>query len=375
MNYDEQTATVDVPAFESDFGPSPSWHRSSVVESANENSSVDDSEMTVDDSAIDSLDAARMLFEQLRDACRSMVQGRDDVIDLVLIALLADGHVLLEDHPGSGKTTLARSLGECIAVAGSGCDIRPFRRVQFTPDLLPSDVTGATVFEPETQSLSFQHGPIFGNVVLADEINRTNPKVQAALLEAMAEKQVTIDNQTYELDDLFFVIATQNPLDRVGTWPLPRAQLDRFLFKIRMTELARNSELDVLRQWKSARSRPHRFSVSARAVSVTRELIREQVHVDEAIEECLVDIAMALRKDARVVQGATTRSLVQAIPALQVRAAMQERDFVSHEDIETLCMPLFAHRLELVPGAKDSVTVVGECVQPVLEDHIHRTLK
>lgn len=330
---------------------------------------------TVHDCAIDSLDAVLLLFEQLRSTCRAMVQGRDDVIDLVVVAMLADGHVLLEDHPGSGKTTLARTLGECIAERDESDRIRPFRRVQFTPDLLPSDVTGATVFEPETQTLTFQPGPVFGNVVLADEINRTNPKVQASMLEAMAEKQVTVDNQTYSLDDLFFVIATQNPLDRVGTWPLPRAQLDRFLFKIRMTDLARNSELDVLRQWKTARSRPQAFEVSAQAVVEARNLIGDRVRVHDSIHQCLVDIAGALRHDARVAQGATTRSLVQAVSALQVRAVTQKRDFVSHEDLAALCGVLFAHRLELAPGADDATAVVAEATRPVLEHYIRHTLR
>ena len=180
---------------------------------------------------------------------RAVIVGRDDVIELVLIALLADGHVLLEDYPGSGKTTLARCLGDSLESAvRRGC-IAPFRRIQFTPDLLPSDVTGTSVFDLEHSRFMFRPGPIFAHIVLADEINRTSPKVQAAMLEAMAEKQVTIDNDTHPLDELFFVIATQNPLDVAGTYPLPTPQLDRFLFKIEMKHIEREAELDVLAQY------------------------------------------------------------------------------------------------------------------------------
>jgi MoxR-like ATPase len=192
------------------------------------------------------LNQAQALAERLRARLKLAVRGRDEVIDLLLVALLADGHVLLEDFPGSGKTTLARALGEAISTDGGDQHIAAFRRIQFTPDLLPSDVTGTTVFEPQTHAFVFRRGPVFAHVVLADEINRTSPKVQAAMLEAMAEKQVTIDDTSHRLDELFFVIATQNPLDLAGTYPLPRPQLDRFLFKIRMTHIARADELQVL---------------------------------------------------------------------------------------------------------------------------------
>ncbi|MEQ9071034.1 MAG: AAA family ATPase, partial [Gimesia chilikensis] len=192
------------------------------------------------------LEQAMAVLDRLRRTVQNQVLGRDEVIDLCLIALVADGHVLLEDFPGSGKTTLAKALGEAIVndpQSDAPEDIVPFRRIQFTPDLLPSDVTGVPVLDGNSNQFHFRHGPLFAHVVLADEINRTSPKVQAAMLEAMGEKQVTVDNVTYRLDALFFVIATQNPLDLVGTYPLPTPQLDRFLFKLTMEHIDRDAEL------------------------------------------------------------------------------------------------------------------------------------
>ena len=174
---------------------------------------------------IDSLADAWRVVDHLRARMRRSVRGRDEVIDAVIVALLADGHVLLEDFPGSGKTTLAKALGDALVDDRPEDRIVSLRRIQFTPDLLPQDITGTTIFDPNTNRFYFRPGPIFAHIVLADEINRTSPKVQSALLEAMGEKQTTIDNRTRALDELFFVIATQNPLDLAGTFPLPAAQL------------------------------------------------------------------------------------------------------------------------------------------------------
>ena len=316
-----------------------------------------------------SLADASAVAAALRDRIRAAVKGRDDVIDLVLIALLADGHVLLEDYPGSGKTLLAKTLGDSIVDDLPNDEIPSFRRIQFTPDLLPSDVTGVTVFDANLSQFSFRRGPVFAYVVLADEINRTSPKVQSAMLEAMAEKQVTVDNATHKLDDLFFVIATQNPLDLAGTYPLPVAQLDRFLFKIRMINVSREAELDVL-----LTARERRGGVPASLPRVNRgDVVRarhachEHVAIAQAVHEALVDVARALRADRRVLQGASTRSLVMALPALQARAMMHGRDFVAPEDVEALLPPIFGHRLELAPGVDDPVPVIQECAAPLLE--------
>ena len=316
---------------------------------------------------IGSLDDVRAAAHRIRDRMRDNVMGRDDVIELVLVALFADGHVLLEDYPGSGKTTLAKSLGHSILDDLPHDEIPNFRRLQFTPDLLPSDVTGVMIFDTQTSTFQFRRGPVFAYVVLVDEINRTSPKVQSALLEAMAEKQVTVDNISYPLNDLFFVMATQNPLDAVGTYPLPMAQLDRFLFKLTMKHIDRASELEVLRTWGVPRQERALPQVTRGDVVSARRYLRHAVAVSPAVHECLVDIAQRLRDDKRTRQGVSTRSLVQAIPALQTLAMLRGRDFVSSEDLEYLAVPLFAHRLELAPGVQDVARVIFEAVRPPLE--------
>ena len=325
--------------------------------------------------AITTLDEARAVAARIQAHMRYNVMGRDDVIELVLVALFSDGHVLLEDYPGSGKTTLAKSLGHSIVDDQPGDDIPDFRRVQFTPDLLPSDVTGVMVFDTGTSTFSFRRGPVFAYVVLVDEINRTSPKVQAALLEAMAEKQVTVDNISHKLDDLFFVIATQNPLDTVGTYPLPIAQLDRFLFKVRMRHIDREAELEVLRTWGQPRDVQELPRVQRGDVVAARAVVRHQVMVAPAVQECLVDIAQRLRDDRRTRQGVSTRSLVQAIPAMQTLAMLRGRDFVSSADLELLAVHLFAHRLELVPGADPVERVIADAIKGPIETMSRATLR
>ncbi len=315
------------------------------------------------------LGEASGVLRRLRDAVRARVIGRDDVIELAIIALIADGHVLLEDFPGSGKTTLAKALGEAIDDdRGSEHFIAPFRRIQFTPDLLPSDVTGVPVFDSASNAFHFRHGPIFAHVVLADEINRTSPKVQAAMLEAMGEKQVTVDNVTYPLDELFFVIATQNPLDMVGTYPLPVPQLDRFLFKISMEHIDRQAELEVLETWRSRRDQGIGGGVLKRdEILASRAAIDREVAIADIVKSTLVDISRNLRTDERVLQGNSTRSLVLLLPALQAAAALRGRDFVSAGDIELLLPRVLGHRLELAPGAADLKRILHDNMREPME--------
>jgi MoxR-like ATPase len=316
------------------------------------------------------------VFDRLRQRLRRVVRGRDEVIDLIIVALLADGHVLLEDYPGSGKTTLAKALGDAIIDDRPDDDIVTFRRIQFTPDLLPSDVTGTTVFDPNTGRFFFRPGPIFAHVVLADEINRTSPKVQSAMLEAMAEKQTTVDNRTRKLDPFFFVIATQNPLDLVGTFPLPAAQLDRFLFRIKMRHIDRESELEVLAGYKARRVPIEDIPrVTRTEILDARAVIESQVFVSPAVQECLVDIAGQTRANEHVVQGASTRSLVLMLPALQARALASQRDHVTASDVEALARYIFGHRLELAPGAYPVDTIIDACMKRPLEALARGTLR
>ncbi len=324
----------------------------------------------------DELHQALEVLSTLQATVKKQVLGRDDVIELAIIALIADGHILLEDFPGSGKTTLAKALGEAIVNSSTSDEsIVPFRRIQFTPDLLPSDVTGVPVFDSNSNAFHFRHGPLFAHVVLADEINRTSPKVQSAMLEAMGEKQVTVDNVTYALDDLFFVIATQNPLDLVGTYPLPTPQLDRFLFKITMDHIDRDSELDVLDTYKDRRDLSGQLQTVTRdQVLRARKTIDVEVAISSGIKTALVDISRNLRDDDRVLQGNSTRSMVLLLPALQVSAALRGRDFVSAEDIELLLPRVLGHRIELAPGVSDVEKVLRDNMRTPLEQLAKSTL-
>ena len=272
---------------------------------------------------------------------------------------------------------VARNATEAIIKDGGEAYIEPFRRIQFTPDLLPSDITGTSVFDMEANRFELRRGPVFAHVVVADEINRTSPKVQSAMLEAMGEKQVTIDDRSHPLDPLFFVIATQNPLDLAGTYPLPTPQLDRFLFKIAMEHIERDAELAVLDTYpvptlKRAGELP---GVKRSDVLAARDSVRGGVHMAPLVKEALVDCARALRSDPRVLQGASTRSLMLSMPAMQARALIHGRDYVAPEDLEALAPRIFPHRLELAPGVDDPLDVVRDAVGPQLERLARASLK
>ena len=326
---------------------------------------------------ITDFEGAQGVVNRLRSRLQRSVLGRDEVIELIIIAVLADGHVLLEDFPGSGKTTLAKALGDAVIDDIPDDDIVTIRRIQFTPDLLPSDVTGTTIFDPNTNRFFFRPGPIFAHIVLADEINRTSPKVQSALLEAMAEKQTTVDNRTRQLDAFFFVIATQNPLDLAGTFPLPSAQLDRFLFKIKMSHISREAELKLLTELKEVKdgAGDEHPRVTRTEILDARSFAEAHIHMAPAIRECLVDIAANTRNDERILQGASTRALVLMIPALRARAMTEGRDYVSADDVSVLAPYIFSHRVELAPGAGAADEVVRDCCRKPLERLARATLK
>lgn len=324
-------------------------------------------ESAVSASEVLSLEEAALRLDRLRQRMRHSVMGRNDVIELILVALLADGHVLLEDYPGSGKTTLAKALGHSIIDDLPNDGIPDFARVQFTPDLLPSDITGANIFDPDTKTVTFQKGPIFAYVVLGDEINRTSPRVQAATLEAMAEKQITVDGTSHKLDELFFFMCTQNPLDMAGTYPLPAAQMDRFLFKICMDYIERDDEITVLRTERD-RALPSTIERVTRAeVLACRRAATERVFIHDSINVCLVDVARALRAHPEVVQGASTRSLMLMRPALRSAALLKQRDFVTVDDVRWLLPHVLPHRLIVETGARPPREIVEECARGPVE--------
>jgi MoxR-like ATPase len=320
------------------------------------------------------IEQARLLLDRIRQRMRHAVVGRDDVIELILVALIADGHVLLEDYPGSGKTTLAKALGGSIIDDLPDDGIPDFARVQFTPDLLPSDITGANVFDPDSKTVTFQRGPIFAYVVLGDEINRTSPRVQAATLEAMAEKQITVDGTSHKLNELFFFMGTQNPLDMAGTYPLPAAQMDRFLFKISMDYIDREAEISVLRT-EHERAQPCQVPRVSRAeVLECRRTATERVFIHDDINACLVDIARGLRQHPEVLQGASTRSLMLLRPALRSAALLKGRDYVVVDDLRWLLPHVLPHRLILETGARPAREITEECARAPIEKLERSTL-
>ena len=292
--------------------------------------------------------------EKLRKRLNAAVLGKSDAVDLVIAAVLSRGHVLLEDIPGTGKTTLARTLAASV-----GCESR---RIQFTPDLLPADLTGMRWFNQKTQDFSFRKGPVFTGILLADEINRGTPRVQSALLECMEERQVTIDGESYPLSSPFFVIATRNPVETAGTYPMPEAQLDRFLVCVTLGYPARADEKAVLQGVHRAVSQ----------VSVTaEELLRAQeeaeaVHVSEPVQEYLLSLAEATRKDSSVQLGLSTRGLLALQSAAKSLAGMHGRNFVIPEDVQAAAVPVIAHRLLLRGGSLQPLSACRETVQRML---------
>jgi MoxR-like ATPase len=280
---------------------------------------------------------ARILAEVER-----AIVGKREALELVLIGLLADGHVLLEDFPGLAKTLIARSFAQV-------CDM-DFARVQFTPDLMPSDVTGSAIFNQRTGDFEFRRGPIFTNLLLGDEINRAPPKTQAALLEAMQERQVTIEGETHLLEPPFLVIATQNPIEYEGTYPLPEAQLDRFLLRLRVGYPEREAEWQLLeRRLDRAADEIQLERVVDRAALLDLQQAIERVHVSEPVGYYIVDVVAATRASVRVQVGASPRGTLALLKASRARAAVVGRDFVTPEDVKAVAGPALAHRLMLRP--------------------------
>jgi MoxR-like ATPase len=291
-----------------------------------------------------------------------VIRGKDERIRLVLVALLAGGHVLLEDVPGTGKTTLAKALARSL-------DGGTFRRVQFTPDLLPADITGSSFYRPQEGVFEFREGPLFTNVLLADEINRTSPRTQSALLEAMSEAQVTIDGRRRDLPAPFFVIATQNASDFHGTYPLPEAQLDRFAVRLSLGYPDTAHELEVLYGHNDHHPLDDLAPVLSPGDVLALQAQTKTVRVDRAVAEYLLALVQATRADARLRLGVSPRGSLMLYRMAQARARLENRDYVSPDDVRALAVPVLAHRLMLDSKAKYggvlTETLVGEALDKV----------
>jgi MoxR-like ATPase len=297
---------------------------------------------------------------QVSIAVQTVISGKPGAVRLALTVLLAEGHILIEDVPGVGKTQLAKALARSI-----DCSVR---RVQFTPDLLPSDITGVSAYNQELREFEFKPGPIFANVVLGDEINRASPKTQSALLESMEERQVTVDGRTYQLERPFMVIATQNPIEMEGTYPLPEAQRDRFMTRISIGYPERDAELAMLESHGSSSPLDNLKPVAhASDVRALVAAVRE-VHVSTAIRHYIVDLVTATRNSAELRLGASPRAALHLLRASRAHAALDDRDFVIPDDVQMLAVPVLAHRL--LPSAE---AMVGrELPDQVLADLVRR---
>ena len=299
------------------------------------------------------------VFEAIVDNIERVIQGKDDAIRLALTCLVAEGHLLIEDVPGVGKTSMAKALAASLGV--------DWHRIQFTPDLLPSDVTGVNVYSRAKGTFEFRPGGIFANIVLGDEINRASPKTQSALLEAMEERQVTVDATTYSLPAPFMVIATQNPIEHEGTYPLPESQLDRFLMRIGMGYPDRRSEIEMLDTHGGENAIDDLVAVATPDDIDTMTSMARAVHVAPSIKGYLVDLAEATRKHTALALGISPRATLALQRAARARAAAVGREFVTPDDVKALVVPVLEHRLVLTPEAAIGGTGPGEILDEVVD--------
>lgn len=297
-------------------------------------------------------------FDAIASNIEQVIQGKREVVELLAMCLIAEGHVLIEDVPGVGKTLLAKSLARSIDCT--------FQRIQFTPDLLPSDITGVSVWDRQSSSFVFNKGPIFANIVVGDEINRASPKTQSALLEAMEERQVTVDTSTHELEQPFMVIATQNPIEHEGTYPLPEAQLDRFMMRVVIGYPTRDKELEIL---DTHGGRPIFDDLSPIASSgEVQDLIElaRKIHVAPSVKGYIVDIVDATRQHGELMLGASPRSALYLQRVARVRAGVYGREYVTPDDVKALARPVLEHRLALRPEAQMRGTDLESVVASVI---------
>jgi MoxR-like ATPase len=292
------------------------------------------------------------MLERLRANVAAVLLGKPEVIQMALVTLLAEGHLLIEDVPGIGKTLLAKALARSLDCS--------FHRIQFTPDLLPSDLLGTSVFHQGTGAFVFQPGPLFAQVILADEINRATPRTQSALLEAMSERQVSLDGQTRPLGPPFFVLATQNPYEFEGTYPLPESQLDRFLMRLRVGYPDRDAEKQILTGHRAGEPVDHLKAVmSAGEMTALQQSVR-QVLVDDSISDYMLDLVEATRQHPGVYLGASTRGALALYRAAQALALVEGRDFVTPDDVKRLARPVLAHRILCRASRRDDTSDPAE---------------
>ncbi|MER3474135.1 MAG: AAA family ATPase [Armatimonadota bacterium] len=302
------------------------------------------------------------LLQRVVDEVEKAIIGKRHLVELAVLTLLCDGHLLIEDIPGVGKTTLAKALAR--AIGGK------FRRIQFTPDLLPADVTGTNVFNPKTLGFELHPGPVFANVVLADEINRATPKTQSSLLECMEERQVTIDGVSHPLPSPYFVIATQNNIEMLGTYPLPEAQMDRFLMRLSLGYPSPEDEVTILSRQQQEHPLQHVQQVTDPEQIVQAQQQIRTVFVHDAVRNYVVSVVNAMRRHPHVQIGASPRGSLNLMHAAQAYAVLQGRDYVLPDDVKAVAEAVLSHRLILKPEARvrgiDSAQVVAEVLQQVV---------
>lgn len=293
---------------------------------------------------------------KIKENIAKVIVGKDEVINLLLTALLADGHVLIEDMPGTGKTKLAKALAASLDA--------DFNRIQFTPDLLPADITGLDIYNQKSGQFEFTKGPVFTNILLADEINRATPRTQSGLLECMEERQVTVDGQTHTLDEPFFLIATQNPVETAGTYPLPEAQLDRFMMQIKMGYPTVAEELQIINRYISHDPLEDLMPVcSKNDLFKMKEMVKE-VFVHDSVKEYITHLVEATRKHPMLVLGVNPRGTLALLKCTQAYAAIMGRDFVTPDDVKALCTSVFSHRL--LSYSTDRNTTVSQILSEIL---------
>jgi MoxR-like ATPase len=293
---------------------------------------------------MDKLNQIQDFSVKLMESLKKVIIGKPNVVELVTISVLAQGHILIDDVPGVGKTMLAKTLAKSL-----GCK---YRRIQFTPDMLPSDITGVSIYDQSTKKFEFRQGPVFTNVLLADEINRATPKTQSALLEAMEERQITADGLTYQLTEPFIVLATQNPIEYEGTFPLPEAQLDRFFMKIQIGYPSLSDEIKIINEQKLAHPIEKVVPVVSSNDILSNQKTVKDIFISESINKYIVQIVRGTRENKDIYLGCSPRGSLALSRAGQIFAAMTGRDYVIPDDIKYLVVPILSHRMIIQPTAR-----------------------